>query len=65
MKLIKVILGSIVLLLIISMVIWTGNQFVKSLHEEETKRIKRERMEFLRDSLQVEYYKLKIDSLHG
>ena len=65
MKLIKVILGSVAALIIISFYVWGIMQFGKGLHEDGAKRTKRERVEFLRDSLQVEYYKLKIDSLHG
>ncbi len=43
--------------------IYIGISFADSLAQQHQKDLKRERMIFVKDSLEVEYYKLKIDSL--
>lgn len=43
--------------------IYVGICFTDGLVQQHQKDLKRERMSFVKDSLEVEYYKLKIDTI--
>ena len=55
--------GVLIFFAVIALFIYIGISFSDSLVQQHQKELKRERMSFVKDSLEVEYYKLKIDTI--
>lgn len=63
MNQIRAFFNVLIALAAIAWFIYLGISFSDSLIQQHQKELKQERMSFVKDSLEVEYYKLKIDSL--
>ena len=62
---IRIMLYIVCILAVVGFFFYEIVSFGKSLDEECKKREKQERMSFIKDSLEAEYLKLKIDSSNG
>jgi hypothetical protein len=65
MNKIRVFFNILLILVVFALFTYIGISFTDGLAQQHQKGLKLERMSFVKDSLEVEYYKLKIDSLRN